>query len=134
MARSRVVGKDDILSDTSSPSCFSGYLRISLLGVACASGAYTTIRAIGKRASPMHSVAFFALYSTVVSGILMRVLGEPFVWPSNLKWVILLLCVGVFGLAAQLLATAGLQREKAGRVSNEKERCVYPKRLLTTPN
>ena len=95
--------------------------RVSLLGVVCAAGAYTTIRAIGKRASPLHSVAFFALYSTVVSGALMWYLEEAFVIPSGGMWLSLLFLVGLFGLLAQTLMTYGLQLETAGRVSTRQE-------------
>ncbi|PWZ01633.1 hypothetical protein BCV70DRAFT_151021, partial [Testicularia cyperi] len=88
---------------------------LALLGVCGGAGAYITIRAIGRRASATHSVAYFSLYSTLVSAILMWFTGTEFVLPKNPKWVALLICVGVFGLAAQILLAMGLQREKAGR-------------------
>lgn len=88
---------------------------LSLLGVCGGAGAYITIRAIGRRASATHSVAYFSLYSTIVSAILMWFTGTEFVLPTQPKWIALLVCVGIFGLAAQILLAMGLQREKAGR-------------------
>lgn len=75
---------------------------LALLGVCGGAGAYITIRAIGRRASATHSVAYFSLYSTIVSGILMVATGTKFVLPKSPKWCALLVCVGVFGLAAQV--------------------------------
>lgn len=88
---------------------------LSLLGVCGGAAAYITIRAIGRRASATHSVAYFSLYSTIVSAILMWFTGTKFVLPTQPKWIALLVCVGIFGLAAQILLAMGLQREKAGR-------------------
>ncbi len=56
---------------------------LSLLGVCGGAGAYITIRAIGRRASATHSVAYFSLYSTVVSAILMWFTGTKFVLPTQ---------------------------------------------------
>lgn len=75
---------------------------LALLGVCGGAGAYITIRAIGRRASATHSVAYFSLYSTIVSAILMVATGTKFVLPKSPKWCALLVCVGVFGLAAQV--------------------------------
>lgn len=88
---------------------------LALLGVCGGAGAYITIRAIGRRASATHSVAYFSLYSTIVSALLMWSTGTQFVLPTQPKWILLLVCVGIFGLAAQILLAMGLQREKAGR-------------------
>ncbi|GAC98824.1 hypothetical protein PHSY_006419 [Pseudozyma hubeiensis SY62] len=88
---------------------------LALLGVCGGAGAYITIRAIGRRASATHSVAYFSLYSTIVSALLMWYTGTKFVLPTQPKWILLLVCVGIFGLAAQILLAMGLQREKAGR-------------------
>lgn len=88
---------------------------LSLLGVCGGAAAYITIRAIGRRASATHSVAYFSLYSTIVSALLMWITGTKFVLPTQPRWILLLICVGIFGLAAQILLAMGLQREKAGR-------------------
>ncbi|PWN47958.1 hypothetical protein IE53DRAFT_389883, partial [Violaceomyces palustris] len=74
---------------------------LALLGVCGGSAAYTTIRAIGKRATPTHSVAYFSLYSSIVSLTLMKLTGTSFVLPANAKWFALLCCIGFFGLVAQ---------------------------------
>jgi drug/metabolite transporter (DMT)-like permease len=88
---------------------------VALLGVLGAASAYTTIRAIGHRAHPLISVNMFALYSTLVAGIGLIVLKQPFVFPDTFagwaEWVV----IGLSGFVAQFLLTAGLQREKAGR-------------------
>jgi drug/metabolite transporter (DMT)-like permease len=88
---------------------------VALLGVLGAAGAYTSIRAIGHRAHPLISVSMFSLYATCVSGIGLLVLREPFVFPQTLagwgEWTV----IGISGFVAQLLVTAGLQRERAGR-------------------
>lgn len=93
----------------------SSHISLALLGVCGGAGAYITIRAIGRRASATHSVAYFSLYSTIVSGFLMWFTGTQFVLPTHPKWIALVVCVGIFGLAAQILLAMGLQREKAGR-------------------
>nr|CDI56356.1 duf6-domain-containing protein [Melanopsichium pennsylvanicum 4] len=75
---------------------------LALLGICGGAAAYITIRAIGRRASATHSVAYFSLYSTLVSGLLMYFTGTKFVLPTHPKWIVLLICVGIFGLAAQV--------------------------------
>ncbi len=44
--------------------------------------------------------------------------GAPFVIPTEVRWNILLLLIGIFGFLAQFLAALGLQREKAGRAAS----------------
>ncbi|KJA16060.1 hypothetical protein HYPSUDRAFT_47806 [Hypholoma sublateritium FD-334 SS-4] len=88
---------------------------MAMIGVIGATGAYTSIRAIGKRAHPLHSLTSFSLLCVVVSttGI---IFGKvTFVVPNRIEWVALLGMIGVFGLFAQVLLTMGLQRETAGR-------------------
>ncbi|KAI5455292.1 hypothetical protein NCC49_000107 [Naganishia albida] len=89
----------------------------ALMGVCGSSGAYTAIRAIGKRAKSFHSISYFSFYCVVVSIVGMIVLREPLVFPRTVIGWCLILLIGVFGLGAQLLVTMGLQREKAGRGS-----------------
>ncbi|KAF8621952.1 hypothetical protein AX15_007383 [Amanita polypyramis BW_CC] len=90
---------------------------VSLIGVLGMTSAYTTIRAIGKRAHSMHSVAYFAMISVTLSVIGMIVTGTPFIIPSRLDELGLLLAIGVSSFAALHLLTMGLQREAAGRAS-----------------
>ena len=88
---------------------------VALLGVLGAAGAFTTIRAIGSRAHPLISVSMFALYATLVSAIGLVVLKQPIVVPRTFaawtEWVV----IAISGFVAQVLITAGLQRERAGR-------------------
>lgn len=89
----------------------------SLIGVVGATGAYTSIRAIGKRAHPMHVMTFFSLWCTIIASLGMVVFNIPVVYPRSWRWSLLLLMVGVFGFAAQTLLTLGLQRETVTRGS-----------------
>ncbi|KZT65695.1 DUF6-domain-containing protein [Daedalea quercina L-15889] len=87
----------------------------AMFGVVGATGAYTTIRAIGKRAHALHSVVAFSTQCVLVSAISMLVLRTPAVLPRRLEWVGMLLAIGLCGFSAQMLMTTGLQRETAGR-------------------
>ncbi|KAG1748146.1 integral membrane protein DUF6 [Suillus lakei] len=89
----------------------------SMIGVVGATGAYTSIRAIGKRAHPMHVMTFFSLWCTIMSSLGMVVFNIPVVYPRSWRWALLLLMVGVFGFVAQTLLTLGLQRETVSRGS-----------------
>ncbi|KAI0316295.1 EamA-like transporter family-domain-containing protein [Amylostereum chailletii] len=90
---------------------------VALIGVVGATGAYTSIRAIGKRAHPLHSLAFFSSQSVVVASIGMIIMRVPVVVPMHLAWMVMLSLIGIFGFIAQVLLTMGLQRETAGRAS-----------------
>ncbi|KZV77765.1 DUF6-domain-containing protein [Peniophora sp. CONT] len=90
---------------------------VALLGVVGATGAYTSIRAIGKRAHPLHSLAFFSSQSCVVAGIGMAVTHTEIVIPKRLDFLALFGVIGVGGFLAQVLLTMGLQREAAGRAT-----------------
>ncbi|KAG0704050.1 hypothetical protein DFH29DRAFT_873999 [Suillus ampliporus] len=89
-----------------------GACMINVLG---ATGAYTSIRAIGKRAHPMHVMTFFSLWCTIIASLGMVALNIPVVYPRSWTWTFLLLMVGVFGFVAQTLLTMGLQRETVSR-------------------
>ncbi|KAG1763161.1 drug/metabolite transporter superfamily [Suillus occidentalis] len=84
---------------------------ISVLGN---TGAYTSIRAIGKRAHPMHILTFLSLWCTIISCLGMSVSNIPVVYPTPWGWILLLM-VGVFGFVTQTLLTMGLQRETVSR-------------------
>ena len=93
-----------------------GMAMVGVLGAACA---YTTIRWIGKRAHPLISVNYFALWTTVVSGaVLAFVPSVPFILPHTLRQWALLLLIGVSGFVMQFLLTAGLAYEKSSRANN----------------
>ncbi|KAI0667473.1 hypothetical protein C8Q78DRAFT_1140466 [Trametes maxima] len=75
----------------------------------------TTIRAIGKRAHPMHNLAAFALVCIVAGPIAMLVSRTPVLITSDILTVVLVLAVSLCGFGAQITMTTGLQRETAGR-------------------
>ncbi|KLO15954.1 DUF6-domain-containing protein [Schizopora paradoxa] len=88
---------------------------VAMIGVLGATGAYTSIRAIGKRAHPMHSMIYFSMMCVTTSAGSMIFLHEPVVLPTQFLWFMLLMMIGIFGFLAQTLLTMGLQRETAGR-------------------
>ncbi|KAJ7576929.1 drug/metabolite transporter superfamily [Mycena floridula] len=88
---------------------------VALVGVLGSTGAYTSIRAIGTRAHPIHMMSSFSFQCVVVSSIAMVATKTPFVIPTRLLWLSLLALIGIFGFLAQILLTMGLQRETAGR-------------------
>jgi len=90
---------------------------VALIGVFGATGVYTTIRAIGKRAHPLHSLTFYSSMSIVVSIVGMIVTKTTVVVPTRIDWLALLLMIGIFGFVAQVLLAMALQRETAGRSS-----------------
>jgi len=92
-------------------------IGIALIGVLGSSGAYTTIRAIGKRANSLHITNFFSSMCVVLSIVGMIATKTSVVVPTRIDWIVLLFMVGIFGFVAQILLTLALQRETAGRSS-----------------
>ncbi|KAF9441674.1 hypothetical protein P691DRAFT_683172 [Macrolepiota fuliginosa MF-IS2] len=90
---------------------------VALIGVLGATGAYISLRAIGKRAHPLHSLVSFSTQCVVVATIGMVVTKTPFIVPTQLDWLAMLIMIGIFGFVAQVLLTMGLARETAGRSS-----------------
>jgi len=92
---------------------------VALVGVAGAGTAYVSIRAIGKRAHPLISVNYFAVWCTIVSFVgTLLIPGLSFKLPQSLLQWMLLALIGITGFSMQFLLTAGLQLEKAGRATN----------------
>ncbi|KZT65694.1 DUF6-domain-containing protein [Daedalea quercina L-15889] len=87
----------------------------AMIGVFGATGAFTTIRAIGRRAHALHSVVAFSIQCVIVSALIMVVLRTPVVLPVRLDWLGVFLAIGFCGFIYQMLFTMGLQRETAGR-------------------
>lgn len=87
----------------------------AMVGVLGATGAYTSIRAIGKRAHPLHSIVAFSAQCVVSSSIAILVVRPHLVLPTRLDWIAMLFAIGVMGFGGQILMTMGLQRESAGR-------------------
>jgi len=90
-------------------------VAVALVGVLGATGAYTTIRAIGKRVHPLHSLVFLSSHCVILSVVGMFVTRSPVVVPTQLDWLVMLIMIGIFGFFSQVLLTMGLQRETAGR-------------------
>ncbi|KAF9441544.1 drug/metabolite transporter superfamily [Macrolepiota fuliginosa MF-IS2] len=90
---------------------------VGLVGVLGATGAYTSLRAIGKRAHPLHSLVSYSTQSVIVASIGMIVTKTPFIMPTRLDWFAMLVMIGIFGFNAQVLLTMGFARETAGRCS-----------------
>ncbi|TBU26434.1 drug/metabolite transporter [Dichomitus squalens] len=90
-------------------------VSVALLGVVGLTSAYTTIRAIGKRAHPMHNLGAFSLFCILTAPILMVFAQIQFVVPDNVSCSAMILAVSGCGFAAQMTMTSGLQRETAGR-------------------
>ncbi|KAF7986786.1 hypothetical protein HWV62_20398 [Athelia sp. TMB] len=97
---------------------------VALIGVLGATGvsqrvlighADTTLRAIGKRAHPLHNLVGFCMWCVVVSGIGLGATHTPLVLPHSWEFMFLFIMMGIFGFVAQTLLAMGLQRETAGR-------------------
>ncbi|KAK9457933.1 hypothetical protein V1511DRAFT_454376 [Dipodascopsis uninucleata] len=94
-------------------------IAVALLGVLGAASAFTIIRCIGQRAHPTTSVNYFAMLSTIIAFVALKVIpGLEFQLPQTLVQWLLILLIGICGFLYQFLITSGLQREKAGRASN----------------
>ncbi|OCH83569.1 hypothetical protein OBBRIDRAFT_799692 [Obba rivulosa] len=75
---------------------------VVLFGVLGATGAYTTIRAIGKRAHPMHSMVAFATLCVIVTSVAMPVTRTRIAVPNEPGWIALLFALGVCGFLGQV--------------------------------
>jgi drug/metabolite transporter (DMT)-like permease len=103
---------------------------VSLLGVLGAAGAYTTIRWIGKRAHPLISVNYFAVWCTLVSTTALTVStfapgtsplhsdALHFKLPSSFRQWGMLFALGTCGFIMQFMLTAGMSHEKSNRATN----------------
>ncbi|KAJ5922948.1 hypothetical protein N7516_010651 [Penicillium verrucosum] len=94
---------------------------VALIGVVGASGAYTSIRMIGRRAHPLVSVTYFSSVTTVISFVAMVTLPSvPFRVPNTVVEWTLLTGLGVCGFLLQFLLTAGLSYVPPASVSDGK--------------
>jgi len=109
-------GKDETKSDVNSAQRLTA-VGVSLLGVMGSTGAYTTMRAIGKKAHTLHSLNYFSLYCVLVSTILMIAQRVPVVIPASWTYILFIFLIGIFGFIAQVLLVMGFQRESASRGS-----------------
>lgn len=84
--------------DAVTPAQRASAVGVALVGVLGAAGAYTTIRWIGKRAHPLISVNYFAIWCTIVSITMMIALpGVGILLPRSLKDWCYLTFLGICG-------------------------------------
>ncbi|RVX71415.1 hypothetical protein B0A52_04987 [Exophiala mesophila] len=84
-------------------------IGIAMIGVLGATGALTSIRAIGKRAHAFISINYFSVWCSIVSLVALIVFPDvKFRFPGNITEWALLLSLGVCGFCMQFLLTAGL--------------------------
>ncbi|KAN0135178.1 hypothetical protein V8E53_007069 [Lactarius tabidus] len=88
---------------------------VALIGVVGATGAYTIIRGIGKRAHVLHFMMYFSSQCVLACTLGMILFKQPLVIPTRTSWLVMLFLIGIFGFVSQTLLTMGLQRETAGR-------------------
>jgi drug/metabolite transporter (DMT)-like permease len=105
-----------------------GAIAVAMLGVCGTAVALTVIRWIGKRAHPILSVTYFAVWCAFVSTVVLATashLPAPFTSPhlhfalpaSPRQWAMLFF-LGTCGFIMQFLMTAGLAHEKSNRATN----------------
>ncbi|CDR47175.1 RHTO0S14e00254g1_1 [Rhodotorula toruloides] len=99
----------------SSPDQRMKGVSIILFGVIASSSVSIIIRFIGTRASALHSISYFSLYSVLVSSLYPLVFDSPPVFRLTTRFFVLLCPIGVLGFLSQALMTMGLIKEKAGR-------------------
>lgn len=84
--------------DSVTPKQRAMAVGIAMIGVLGAAGAYTTIRWIGRRAHPLLSVNYFAVWCTIVSIVAMLTMpGVGFLLPNSLRDWCYLVFLGVCG-------------------------------------
>ncbi|KAG0704051.1 hypothetical protein DFH29DRAFT_398203 [Suillus ampliporus] len=107
-------------SDAASRATATDRIRavcVALLGIVLGTGALLSMRAIGKRAHPMHLMTFFSVWCTIVASSAMYFMEIPIVYPHKWQWAAMLIFIGLSGFLAQTLTTIGYQRETAARGS-----------------
>jgi drug/metabolite transporter (DMT)-like permease len=107
-------------SDTASRATSIDRIRavcIAVFGIILGTGALLSMRAIGKRAHPMHLMMFFSAWCTIVASAAMYFMKIPIIYPHKWQWAAMLIFIGLSGFFAQTLTTIGYQRETAARGS-----------------
>ncbi|KAI0392443.1 hypothetical protein F5Y17DRAFT_436373 [Xylariaceae sp. FL0594] len=102
-----------------------GAVAVALLGVLGGSFAYTTLRAIGKRAHSFVSVNYFSSACVLVTFTVLSLspllnIGQPelqLALPSSIRQWGLLLFITACGLIMQVLMTQGLAAERSNRAT-----------------
>jgi drug/metabolite transporter (DMT)-like permease len=89
------------------PAQRAAAVGVAMLGVIGSAGAYTTLRWIGKRAHPLISVNYFAVWCTIVSIVMMATLpGVGFLLPRSAKDWCYLIFLGICGFVMVTRALA----------------------------
>lgn len=89
---------------------------VALIGVLGITGGFVSVRAIGKQAHPLIVMTHFAVYCILISGAGMIVTKTPFILPSLMDSLILVM-IGLFSFVGQTILTVALRLETAGRAS-----------------
>jgi drug/metabolite transporter (DMT)-like permease len=93
--------------DDVTPTQRATAVGIAMLGVLGSAGAFTTLRWIGKRAHPLISVNYFAIWCTIVSMVAMVAMpGVGFLLPKYFKDWIYLTFLGICGFVMVSLPEA----------------------------
>jgi drug/metabolite transporter (DMT)-like permease len=118
--------------DSVTPTQRATAVGVAMLGVLGATGAYTTIRWIGKRAHPLISVNYFATWCTIVSIVAMFTIpGVGFLLPHSLKDWCYLLFLGVCGFVMVTLSPSWYTRSTTlTRITAIPPRCRPPIREI----
>ncbi|KAF2100329.1 hypothetical protein NA57DRAFT_27902, partial [Rhizodiscina lignyota] len=96
----------------------AGAVAVAMLGVLGNTLAITTIRWIGKRASPLQTVNTFSFWCAVLAALAMvAVPGIGFVLPSAWQDWTYLAVITISGYLMQFVFAAGLQHESSTRVT-----------------
>jgi len=90
---------------------------VALFGVLGKTGAFITIRAIGKRAHTLHLLVAFSTLCLINAGAGMVIKRITIVVPTSLDSLFLLAVIGIFGFVSQICLVMGLKRETAGRAT-----------------
>ena len=101
-------------------------VAVALLGVCGAAGAFTTLRAIGKRTHPLISVNCFAIISTLMCATILCAAPALNISQPTLQWkfqytikqALLIAIISLFGLIMQFLLTAGLSKDKSNKANS----------------
>ncbi|KAG2098078.1 hypothetical protein BD769DRAFT_1677694 [Suillus cothurnatus] len=74
---------------------------VAVFGIILGTGALLSMRAIGKRAHPMHLMMFFSAWCTIVASAAMYFMKIPIVYPHKWQWAAMLIFIGLSGFFAQ---------------------------------
>lgn len=114
------------MDHVATPSERLAAVAVALVGVLGAAGAFTTLRALGKKTHPLISVNAFAIMSsmmcaTALSAAPILNISQPSLhWklPATVKQALLMVLLSFFGVVMQFLLTTGLGKDKSNRANS----------------